>query len=85
MSDPTSPSAIIDGRLPDGGRAMQTACLCALGCFATALTIFVVTLLVWHHNERVAGRMIIGMQKGDGYLPVVASQLIAAQGRPRGF
>ncbi|MCE4225778.1 hypothetical protein HCU64_18670 [Methylobacterium sp. C25] len=85
MSDPTSTSAILDGRVPDGSRAMQTACLLALGCFATALTIFVVTLLVWDHNDRMAGRMIIGMQKGNGYLPMVASQFIATHGQPKGF
>ncbi|GEO99422.1 hypothetical protein [Methylobacterium haplocladii] len=85
MSDPTSDIALLDTRAPDGGKAMQSAFLWVLASLATAIAIFVITLLVWAQNERAAGRMIIGAQKTTGYLPVVASQFATLHGRPGGL
>ncbi|GJE55679.1 MULTISPECIES: hypothetical protein [Methylobacterium] len=85
MSDPTSNTVLIDTRVPDIGRAMQSAFLWVLASLVTAVAIFVITLLVWAQNEREAGRMIVGAQKTTGYLPVVASQYATLHGRPGSF
>jgi hypothetical protein len=85
MSDPTSTPVILDGRVPDDGKAMQSAFVWVLASLATAVGIFVITLLVWAQNERAAGRMIIGAQKADGYLPMIASQFATMHGRPAGL
>ncbi|GLS45530.1 hypothetical protein [Methylobacterium brachythecii] len=85
MSDSTSTSALIDGRAPDGGKAMQSAFIWVVACLATAITLFAIGMLVWAQNERAAGRMIIGAQKGDGYLPMVAAHFASFHGRPAGL
>ncbi len=85
MSDPTSNTALIDTRLPDTGKAMQSAFLWVFASLVTAVAIFAIALLVWAQNEREAGRMIVGAQKATGYLPVVASQFATLHGRPGGL
>lgn len=84
MSDPTPTSALIDGRAPDGGKAMQSAFLRVLASLATAVAIFAVTLLFSAQNERAAGRMIISAQKSDGYLPMLTSHIATMHGRTSG-
>lgn len=85
MSDTTSTSALLDGRLLHGQKAVLHAFFWVLASLATAAAILGIVYLVSNENERRAGRMLIDGQKGKSYLATVTSELAASQGRPKGF
>ena len=85
MTDSAAPSALLDGRVAVGQKAMLAGCLLALGSLATAIAIYCLGFLVSDDKNRQAGRMIVDAQKGQGYVATVIGGYAAAAGRPRGF
>ena len=86
MSDSASSSALLDGRVSAGHKAMLYGFLLTSASLATAVAIYLIAFLVSAQNEREAGRMMIDAQKGDGYLAVVTRSFAAHHGRPdKGF
>lgn len=85
MIDQTSSSAFVDGRVPDGGKAIQGGFVWAFASLVTAAGLFGTMLMVSQDKEREAGRMLIDGQKGTPYLQTVFSSAATGLGRPNRY
>ncbi|MEH3117497.1 MAG: hypothetical protein PGN25_07780 [Methylorubrum populi] len=83
MSNPDSPSALLDHRtIVPGHRAMQAAYLWIIATFAAATGVVGLVYLEADRNGREAGRMIVTAQGGTGYVAVLVDGMARRHGRP---
>lgn len=83
MSNPDSPSALLDHRaIVPGHRAMQAAYLGVLATLAAAAGVVGLVYLEADRNGREAGRMIIASQDGSGYVAALVHGMAQRHGRP---
>lgn len=81
MSDPAPPSALVDGRVLAGQKAMLQALLWTIVGASLSGILMLIAMAVSVQKEREAGRMMIDAQKGVGYAAMVTNALAASQGR----
>lgn len=83
MSNPDSPSALLDHRaVVPGHRAMQLAYLWIIATLAAAAGVVGLVYLEADRNGREAGRAIIASQNGSGYVAVQIDGMLQRHGRP---
>ncbi|MFJ7436274.1 hypothetical protein ACIQW5_01305 [Methylorubrum thiocyanatum] len=83
MSNPDSPSALLDHRADvPGHRAMQLAYLWIIATLAAAAGVVGLVYLEADRNGREAGRAIIASQNGSGYVAVLIDGMLQRHGRP---
>lgn len=83
MSNPDSPSALLDHRaVVPGHRAMQVAYLWIIATLAAAAGVVGLVYLEADRNGRDAGRMIVASQNGSGYVAVMVHGMAQRHGRP---
>ncbi|CAO4165746.1 hypothetical protein [Methylorubrum populi] len=83
MSNPDSPSALLDHRaVISGHRAMQAAYLWILSALAASAGIVGLVYLESDRNEREAGRMIVASQGSAAYAAVLVHGLAQRHSRP---
>ncbi len=81
MADSASPSALLDGRVGAGHKAVTAALLWTLASLVTALAIYGFVYLLSGWNEREAGRLMIGAQKGS-YVDLIVAATASRHGHP---